>query len=260
MWIGLLYAVVIVVCNALGAISGMGGGVIIKPVFDVIGYDSVASVSFLSTAAVFTMSIVSTISQVSHGIRLQLKMVLWLAVGALAGGLLGERALTGLLATLGDAPVLAIQITLTILTILFALLNSVYHWGTLALRGAGWVIACGILLGFLASLLGIGGGPINVALLMLLFNMPIKAATVYSIATIFFSQLAKLASIAVAGRLGDFDLGMLWFIIPAAIIGGLLGAHFSHVLSPAKVTRVFQLMLVAVIVINLYNGVMLVVR
>ena len=43
--IGLIYFVVIVLANTVGAISGMGGGVLIKPILDLIGAHSVAGIS-----------------------------------------------------------------------------------------------------------------------------------------------------------------------------------------------------------------------
>ncbi|MBM9833743.1 sulfite exporter TauE/SafE family protein, partial [Enterococcus faecalis] len=52
--IGLIYFLVIVLANAVGAVSGMGGGVLIKPIFDFIGAHSVAAISFYSATAVFT--------------------------------------------------------------------------------------------------------------------------------------------------------------------------------------------------------------
>lgn len=58
--IGFIYFVVIVLANTAGAVSGMGGGVLIKPIFDFIGAHSVAAISFYSAVAVFTMSLVST--------------------------------------------------------------------------------------------------------------------------------------------------------------------------------------------------------
>ena len=63
--IGLIYFLVIVLANAVGAVSGMGGGVLIKPIFDFIGAHSVAAISFYSATAVFTMSIVSTARQLA---------------------------------------------------------------------------------------------------------------------------------------------------------------------------------------------------
>ena len=103
-------------------------------------------------------------------------------------------------------------------------------------------------------MLGIGGGPINVSLLVLMFSFPIKEATVYSICTIFFSQLAKLVSIGLTTGFAVFDLSMLLYIVPAAIIGGFLGAHLSGIISANKVTTVFQSVIILVILINLYNG------
>ena len=45
--IGGLYFFVIVIANTIGAISGMGGGVLIKPTFDLIGAHSVVAISFI---------------------------------------------------------------------------------------------------------------------------------------------------------------------------------------------------------------------
>lgn len=90
---------------------------------------------------------------------------------------------------------------------------------------------------------------------MLLFSLPIKDATVYSICTIFFSQLAKLVTIEISTGFARYDLSMLFFVIPAAVIGGLVGARLSQVLSPKKVTVVFQAVIILVIIINLYNGI-----
>lgn len=112
----------------------------------------------------------------------------------------------------------------------------------------------GGVLGFLASFLGIGGGPVNVSLLMLMFALPIKEATLYSLSTIFFSQLAKLVTIALTSSFMRFDLSMLFYVIPAAVIGGLWGARFSRVLSPKKVTFIFQVIVLVVLLINLYNA------
>ena len=94
----------------------------------------------------------------------------------------------------------------------------------------------------------------NVSLLMLLFSLPIKEATIYSIATIFFSQLSKIVTIAVASGFARYDLTMLLFIVPAAIIGGLLGNKVRTILSPEKVTLVFQGVIILVLLINFYNG------
>lgn len=253
--IGLIYFLVIVLASAVGAVSGMGGGVLIKPIFDFIGAHSIAAISFYSTIAVFTMSIVSTVRQLASGRKINWSIALWVSGGAVLGGILGNLTFERLLLFFQDDKIVQlIQILVTVLTLLFAFLYTKYNWHGFALKKVGWYAACGLILGFLASLLGIGGGPINVSLLMLLFAMPLKEATIYSICTIFFSQLAKILTIAFTTGFGLYDLQILWLVIPAAIVGGLLGAKVSNVLTPQQVTQVFQIVLVLVLLINLYNG------
>ena len=48
-----LYSIIIFVACTIGAIVGIGGGVIIKPLLDFIGVHSVEVVGFISTCAVF---------------------------------------------------------------------------------------------------------------------------------------------------------------------------------------------------------------
>lgn len=253
--IGLIYFFVIVIANTIGAVSGMGGGVIIKPVFDFIGAHDVAAISFYSATAVFTMSVVSTMRQLTSGRKFNWQIVSWVSVGAVLGGILGNLAFEACLNWFGNKDIVQlIQIVLTVITLIFAFVYTKYNWKNFKLTHVIWFFICGLMLGFLASLLGIGGGPINVSLLMLLFSLPIKEATVYSICTIFFSQFAKLLTIALTTGFSRYDLTILWFVIPAAVIGGLLGAKFSKILSPEKVTIVFQGVVLLVLFINLYNG------
>lgn len=253
--IGVWYFIVIVLANTIGAISGMGGGVIIKPVLDFIGSHSVAAGSFYSTVAVFTMSIISTWRQLKSGIRLQWHIIVWVSAGAVLGGIVGNIAFEYLLNSLPSAAtVQMIQIALTLLTLVFAFLYTRTKNLHFELNHVMWYLLCGLVLGFLASLLGIGGGPINVSLLMLMFGLPIKDATVYSICTIFFSQFSKIITIALTTGFMRYDLTILYYVVPAAIVGGLLGAKMSRVLSPQRVTLVFQAVILLVILINLYNG------
>ena len=255
MFKGLVYFLVIVLANTVGAISGMGGGVIIKPVLDFIAADPVDAVSFYSSVSVFVMSITSTIRQVRGGASVSWSFVLWIAGGSVLGGFLGNHTFDFFLNSFSNGTVVKLlQIVLTILTLLFALFYNHFNFGKFYLTGKMWYLICGLILGFLASLLGIGGGPINVALLTLMFGIPIKEATVYSICTIFFSQLAKLATIALTTGFTLYDLSILFYVIPAAIIGGLLGAKVSRLISSKQVSKIFEAVILIVLLINLYNG------
>lgn len=251
---GILYFIIIILANTVGAISGMGGGVLIKPLLDVIGAHSVPAITFYSTVAVFTMSIVSTLRQ-RKNLVIDFPVALQISVGAILGGMLGNLAFEGLLDLLvAEKSVQLVQIILTLVTIGFSYIVSESK-RNLRLQGWQWYSLVGLVLGFLASLLGIGGGPINVAMLLLCFGMPIKSATVYSIITIFFSQLAKIITIAGITGFGRYDLSMLFYVIPAAILGGFLGALFSGRLNEQSVRRVYQAVLLLVLCINGYNGI-----
>lgn len=253
--IGIWYALVIVLASAVGAVSGMGGGVLIKPIFDTIGAHPITQIGFFSSVAVFVMSIVSTWRQVKSGNRIKTGILLPIAGGAILGGLVGNGVFNWFVSWFSTpGQVTLIQIILTLLTLIFALWASKNPDLSFDLNSFIYYILCGFILGFLASFLGIGGGPINVSLLMLMFAFPIKQATVYSIGIIFFSQLAKLLSIALSGAYLTFDLPILWYVVPAAIVGGLLGAKLSNILSQKQVQVLFQVIILVVMLINIYNA------
>ena len=250
---GILYFVVIVMANTIGSVSGMGGGVIIKPVFDLIAAHSVVAISFYSTVAVFVMAVVSTWRQIQNGMQVAWKIVAWISCGAFFGGRFGNAVFAELVRLFSERTVQLVQMTLLLLVLLFAFLHTRFEMKNFQLHQIIWYVICGLILGFLTSLLGIGGGPINVALLMLMFALPIKDATVYSLCTILFSQLSKLLTIAVTTGFARYDLTLLYFVIPAAVIGGLLGAKASRLFSAGRVTLIFQTVTLAVLFINIYN-------
>lgn len=50
-----LYGIIIIFATFMGAYVGLGGGVIIKPLLDLIGKDPISIVNFYSTCAVFSI-------------------------------------------------------------------------------------------------------------------------------------------------------------------------------------------------------------
>lgn len=252
---GWLYFCIIIFANTLGAISGMGGGVIIKPLLDTIGIHPVYAISFYSSVAVLTMSLASTIKQIKNGIALQWNFALLISVGSILGGILGDNTFEKILDVYPSGKeVLLVQISLTVLSLIFSWVYSIYPFKKFCFTSTCLKIGAGLILGFLASLLGIGGGPINVAVLMCFFNLSIKESTVYSIVTIFFSQLSKVSTIAISTGFSRYDLSLLMYIIPAAILGGFIGAMLSGRLGSKYVTRVYQIVIIAVLIINLFNA------
>lgn len=112
----------------------------------------------------------------------------------------------------------------------------------------------GVFLGALSTFLGIGGGPINVALLIYLFNFDAKKSAIYSIATIFFSQFMKLVSLVPMLSQLPIKINLLPFILISAIIGGYLGSVISSKVTNKTVLILYKVIVVFVIGLNIYNG------
>ena len=256
MEVGILYFLIVIFSNALGSLSGMGGGIIIKPIFDLVSVHTIVEITFYSSVAVFTMAVVSVWRQLSNGLKIDLKVAIATSIGAFFGGVIGNVILNQLIFVIKNPDlVLLIQIVLTIITLIISSLYIKYQWRQYQITSVFWYLMTGVLLGVLGSLLGIGGGPINVTLLIFMFAIPVKEATVYSIIIILVSQFSKLTSVFFTTGFQEFDLNILYFIIPAAIGGGFLGARLSNIFSSEKVSKVFQYTIGLIIALNIYNGI-----
>jgi len=252
----ILYVLVIVFSNTVGAISGMGGGVIIKPVLDAVSHDPLVAINFYSSFAVFVMSIVSTIKNTKKNIDMNWGEVLYLSMGSLFGGKLGDWLFMFLKNMLNNDKMLnLVQIIVVVISLILALMFS---------KNSGWkfskrtstilFLLSGVFLGTLSTFLGIGGGPINVALLIFIFNFDAKKAAIYSIASIFFSQFMKLSSLVPVLHKLPIDLHLLPFIMVSAIVGGYLGSTISAKASNKFVLNLYKVVVVFVIGLNIYNG------
>ena len=90
----LIYLVFLIVCfgaSIVGAICGIGGGVIIKPVLDSFGVLDVTAISFLSGCTVLSMTTYSVLkNKISGESHVTMKTGFPLAIGAAVGGLIGK--------------------------------------------------------------------------------------------------------------------------------------------------------------------------
>ena len=252
--IGAIYFFVIIFANTLGAISGIGGGIIIRPIFDAIGYHNVAAVSFYSGVSVLVMAIVTTGRKIKDGTSIRRELAILTSFGAVFGGVIGTLLFESLLFRLPkEEMVLATQISIAIFVLSLSLFYTLKKFKSLNMESKGMFFLVGTFIGCVAAFLGIGGGPLNVVAFMLFFGLPIKSAVVYSIVNIIFSQLARLITIGITTGYQFFDLTILAFIVPGAILGGLLGTKVGRGLSETKVAKVYQAMLMAVIFLNGFN-------
>ena len=258
MFIGLIYFIVTLLACILGAIVGLGGGIFIRPILDAIGEHNVLNIGFFSSAAILSMAIVSTIKKIRDGTKIEASVAVLISLGAVAGGVLGNLLLEYLLAFFAphaaDRNVQYVQIVGTVVVLTLSLILTAKSNLRYEIKNKVICVILGVVLGAVASFLGIGGGPINVPIFMIFFGFKIKDATAYSIVVIFFSHFSRLITLGVTVGYLYFDLTVLPFVVAAAAIGGFFGAKLSGIFSETTVKRLFQAAISFVILFNIFNG------
>ncbi len=203
------------------------------------------------------MSIVSIGRHIIYKTKIEYKIGIFLAAGAFLGGYIGNFLFSRLLKTVAHAnSVIFVQNAILVLLLICVLIytNKFREKATFRLKNPLIIIVTGICLGTASSFLGIGGGPINIVALSLLFAMEPKQAAVNSILLIFFSQASKLITTALSGGFVGQDLTMLWLMIPAGILGGFIGSTLNKKLKVAQMTTVFNATTVVIIAVGIINS------
>ena len=251
----LIYTLVILTATSLGAVAGLGGGVIIKPLLDLVGYHDASTINLYSSVAVFVMCCVSLTKQLRAGFEFDRQMVLGVAVGSLLGGVAGDKVFSALTGSFDNNLVKAVQagVLAVVLALIFVYTLRQDQMPSWKLTNPVTIFAAGFALGALAVFLGIGGGPLNVAALSLLFSLGAKEGAVYSLAIIFFSQLSKLVLSAASGALWAVDLTFVPFVVIPAVAGGEIGTFGNRRLSEQGVRRIYVIVMALLPLISLYN-------
>lgn len=253
--ISIIYAMIMFIATFLGASAGLGGGVIIKPVLDFIGAHDINTISFLSTSAVFSMAVYATIKQIRNKVRFDYPMIIMIAIGAILGGNVGSSLFSMLLTLLNNQMLIFLQASMLAILLLVVLINVNVSHKTLHIQHKFLICIIGFFLGLISSFLGIGGGPMNVAVFIFFFSIDMKTATVYSIATILFSQASKLITIATTTGFGAFDLCLLLYTLPMALLGAILGTKLNHIAKETTIQHIFNITVVCIILLNVCNAI-----
>ena len=249
-----LYFLVCLIATTVGAISGVGGGVVIKPVFDAVAGMSVSQVSFLSGCTVLAMTIVSLLR--SRGEKIELKRGTLLAVGGAVGGLLGKVVFDWLKSLTGNDGL--VGVVQSVIMILLTAGVGVYmafreKIRTKNVQNAALCVIIGLALGVMSAFLGIGGGPINRVVLYYFFSMDTKQAALHSIYVIFFSQAASFVSSLAMQNVPAFDPVTLVVMVVGGVAGGFLGRAFNKKMSVRQVDMLFSILLAVITLISVYN-------
>ena len=218
-----------VAAGFLSGLFGVGGGILIVPGLVLVAKMDQRIAHGTSLAAVLPISASSLVSYWSHD-HVDWRVGACLAVGALAGAVLGTRLLNVLphrALAIGFAGLLVVTAIR-----LFLPLTSDPSRAVLSVGQIASLIAIGVATGILAGLLGVGGGVVMVPAMMMWLNMPSAMAKGTSVAVIiptaimgtFRNRSKKNVDLRAAGILG---LGG----ILSAVAGGWISARMSDTVS-----------------------------
>ena len=235
-----LYSVIFLSAFILTMV-GLGGGLIFSPLFVILGYPLSTAVSvslFLNGIAALSASITyfrSKMVDVQTGLPLIVSSTLAAPLGALMTRRIDVRLFTA---------VLAIVIILAAGRMIFSKKADTQNGDptsvTRRVIGGGFI---GIIIGFMAGLLGIGGGVFIVPLLIYLLKLPTKMAAATSMFIVVFSSFSGFIAHA------SFSVLDWKFIVIAALFsfaGGQAGSRImTEKLKGRSVRLIFGLVLLA---------------
>ena len=236
----MLYFVISSFSTIIGAIVGIGGGLIIRPLLANIGVAK-SLASFTSSIVVLSMAAVTLGTFIRNGVKINIRKILLLGIGSIIGGFLGGTLLKHVNENFIDIAYIFMLIMVLFSVAFRKKIPEINIKNPLA------EIAIGIITGGLSGLFGIGGGPFQVTALIVFFGMDPREAAVDSIFITFLTTLSSLTKYTINGYM-DFSLAL--YMIPAAVIGGYAGGKINRRISSDKVALVFKISVLFIIMMQ----------
>ncbi len=167
-----IYSIIVWIATFIGAITGLGGGIIIKPAFDFVGLDQAAMISVYSTIAVFSMCIVSLYKRWDDVKNSQRKIAFGLSIGSILGGLSGEQIFQMALQYWGNRLVSLSQSILLVIILLGIIIYAFFQEkiATHSLNQLFGIMVLGWSVGLVSVSLELGRAFEYCAVIIFLFN------------------------------------------------------------------------------------------
>ena len=252
----LFFAISFLSCIA-GAICGIGGGVVIKPVLDLMQMGQPATINFLSGCTVLAMSLYSVTKALRAGdSKVEMSTGTPLAIGAAVGGVVGKEMFSAVKNFFSGSPAVGGVQAVALGIITLGTLVYTVNKAKIATRSTSNKVVCvviGLLLGIMSSFLGIGGGPINLVVLGYFFSMDSKTAAANSLYIILFSQAASFVSTLITG-VPEFRILALALMVAGGIGGGIVGRMLNKKMDNRAVDKLFICLMVLIVAICVYNA------
>lgn len=253
----MLYLIVSLFASIIGAICGIGGGVIIKPVLDMVSSDGASVINFLSGCTVLSMSVYSVSKELIGGkTKINYKQMVPLALGAAAGGIFGNTLFNTVKNMFAEPRIVSgIQAICLAAVVFLSMLYTINKEKIHNLKVDNMIASAliGFGLGTMSSFLGIGGGPINLVVLYFFFSMSTKDAAFNSIFVILFGQITNLAKTILSGSVPEFNTMTLILMVCGGLLGGIIGRMVNKKIDGRTVEKLFLGAMVLILLICAMN-------
>jgi uncharacterized protein len=258
-----LYPLAGLLAGLMAGLLGVGGGLVLVPILVfLLPHQGVPDASVMpmalatSLASIFLTGISSAYAHHKRG------AVLWTTTGWLAPGLLIGAALGGIWAVRLPAPILKMAVAVFCLLVALQMLSG---WpkpkasgDDKNARGFFYSLA-GTVIGFVSSIVGIGGGSLTVPLLVTHGVTPVRAVGTSSACGVVIALSSALAYASLSpssqlptGSVGFVNIPVALLIALASMLAAPMGAKWAHRLPAARLKQIFAgfLLMVAAILAN----------
>ncbi len=212
----LIYSTITLILSILFSMGGAGSGVALIPILNILGVDFTLAKAvglFAGASTTITSSIMNIkrkIVDFKFVFPIASMMLIFAPIGAYSSRFIDEDIVKFLF---------MLMLFYSASMMMFGKKKALFHiHSTLAL------FIVGIIVGFVAGLLGVGGGNILIPLLAILGFEPKKVAVAVS----FVVPFSALGSFFTYASYINIDLIFLIFIGLSAIIGGYIGNYMMH--------------------------------
>ncbi|MFD2168977.1 sulfite exporter TauE/SafE family protein [Tumebacillus lipolyticus] len=245
-----------IVAGVTGSVVGLGGGFIVVPALSFLYVMPPAHIVGTSMAVLLFNSISSTITYARQK-RIDFAAGLSFAAASIPGSIIGAFVADGLASKtffvgfgcflilislfLIFKPKKPVQLPLepTVRRKFTDASGTEFEYAYHRPLGV-WI---SFVVGFISSLLGVGGGSILVPMMAILFAFPPHIATATSMFTIFLSAIIGSGT---HWYLDNIDWLKVLYLAPGAFLGGLIGAKIAPKLPAQTILRVLSIMLIIV--------------
>lgn len=240
-----------VLAGGLGALLGIGGGIVLVPVL-VLGFgiplEQAVPASLMCVVANSCAAAASYVENKLSDLRLGLTLELATVMGAIVGGLVAAFVAEAMVAVVFGLFTLFVALQMMLLR------KPVQEPATAANylpRNYPLGISGSFVAGGLSALLGVGGGPLKVPLMTYGMRVPFKVASATSNLMVGVTGAASVAAYAWRGQL---NLGLVAPLVVGVLGGASVGSRLMLKLPTAVLKKLFAAVLLVVAGQMLWKG------